>query len=173
VGFPLVDADALKVFILGSFRDYGSVRPRSVRLLGRLVSALRDLGWDAFLSGDDRSLEIAGGDLEARPMTQRLDDLCDLAVFVVTTTGREAGWASELAALQAKRPEGAAKRLLMVPEAYELSWILDPSRAGILGDPPLRISRWSDEQDLVNQVSAYATFLGQWGRLPTPLEYRP
>ena len=168
-----MDADALKVFVLGSFRDFGAVGPRSAQLLARLASALRDLGWDAFVSGDERSLEIAGGDLEAWPMTQRLDDRCDLAVFVVTTTGREAGWASEIAALQTKRPEGAERRLLMVPESYELSWILDPSRAGILGDPPVRMSRWSDEQDLVNQVSAYAAFLGQWGRLPTPLEYRP
>jgi len=164
---------ALLIFILGSFRDFQDLSRGSLELLTRLVSDLRDLGWDAFLSGDERSRELAGGTLQAWPMTEHLEPLCDLAVFVVTDQGREAGWSSELATLQAKRPERASRRLLMLPEGYDLSQVLDPAHGGILGNPPISISRWAGEEDLLNQVSTYATFLDQWGRLPTPLEYRP
>jgi hypothetical protein len=169
----VIDSGALRIFVLGSFRDFERARRSSVELLERLVHDLRELGWDAFLSGDRRSQELAGGNLKPWPMTERLEALCDLLVFVVTPQGREGGWSTELATLQAKRPEGAGRRLVMVPEGHHLSQVQDPEHGGILGDPPVLISRWSDEEELLNHVSSSATFLARWGRLPTPLRYRP
>jgi len=163
----------LRIFVLGSFRDFGRRTGTSSELLRRHVAGLRELGWDAFMSGDRRSREIAGTGLGAWPMTERLEPLCDLAVFVVTRRGREGGWASELAALQSRHPERAGRRLVMLPQGHGLSRVLDPAHEGLLADPPVLISEWTDEQDLLAQVSTYAAFLGQWDRLPAPWEYRP
>lgn len=165
--------EPLRIFVLGSFREFGEDEARGAELLGRLVAGLHGFGWDAFMSGDRRSVELAGGALEAWPMTDRLEPLSDLAVFVVTREGREGGWASEIAALQTGHPERAGRRLVMLPAGHALSEVLDPAHEGLLSDPPVLVSQWVDETDLLVQVSTYASFLGQWGRLPEPWEFRP
>jgi hypothetical protein len=166
LGFFLPDADALKIFVLGSFGDFEARERPSKRALGRLVAGLRDLGWDAFLSGDPRSVEIAGGDLQPLVMTETLEPRCDLAVYVATWTGREAGWASEITRMQTKHPRGANRRLMMLPHEYPLSAILDPAQGGVLANPRVLTSWWSDEDDLLNQVNVYAEYVAQWGQLP-------
>ena len=163
----MVAWEDLRIFALGAFRDVDPGRRTSLRVLEHLVSDLRDIGWGAFLSGDARSVELAGRGLSPLAMTEALEPLSDLAVYVATPTGREGGWASELTRMQTAHPEGAAKRIVMLPHNYTLSAILDPLQGGVLAEPRVLISWWSDRFDLLDQVSVYAEYVAHWGRLPS------
>lgn len=153
------------IFVLGSFRDVERASRRSLALLNHLVAGLRDLGWDAFLSGDARSIELAGGDLTPRAMTEKLEALCDLAVYIATPEGRDGGWAAEIVAMQLKHPEGASKRVLFVRSGFDLSGMLDPEKGGYLAEPAIAVEDWDDEADLLNRINDLAVHVAGYGRL--------
>lgn len=154
------------VFVLGSFRDIDARRRRSRRRLARLVVALRARGHDAFLSGDVRSLELAGNGLTPREMTGALDARCDLAFYVASGKGRGDGWVSELVAMQPLRPAGASKRVLLIQSGYPLSRMLDPEMGGYLASPPVKIVPWSNERELRERALRYAAHMRRYGCLP-------
>jgi len=145
-----------RIFVLGGFTDIGSAASTSKRLLERLVAELVRRGWDAFLSGDPRSVQLARGKLTPRAMTEVLEGLADLAVYVGWVQGRGDGWVSELTAMQVKHPERAPRRLVALEEGYPLTTILDPGSAGYLSDPPLQIEWWWGEEDLLKLVERVA-----------------
>ena len=159
----------LKVFVLGSFRDVRPSRGRSLGVLQRLVGFLRAEGWDAFLSGDARSVELAGAPLEPRLMTEVLEARCDLALFVGVKAGRGDGWVSELTALQIQNPEGATKRVLLLEAGYPLSALLDPLQQGYLADPPVIIGTWIGEHELRVLANRCAAHAARHGHLPPVL----
>ena len=160
---------ALNVFVLGSFRDLRPGGTESLALLRRLVGALRDAGWDAFLSGDARSLEIAGGPLAPRRMTEVLEQRCDLAIFVGARDGRGDGWVSELTAMQVRNPAGSRRRVLLLEAGYPLTSILDPAQEGYLADPPVMVGLWGDEAELHMMAGECASHFARYGQLPPVL----
>jgi hypothetical protein len=151
-----MNAPPYRIFVLGGFADIGGAASTSKRLLEHLVEALVRRGWDAFLSGDARSLELAGSRLTPRQMTETLEAIADLAVYIGWTQGRGDGWASELTAMQLKHPERASRRLIALEEAYPLTTILDPEAGGYLADPPVRIEWWWGEEHLLAVVERAA-----------------
>lgn len=146
-----------RIFVLGGFTDLGGAASTSKKLLERLVAGLVQGGWDAFLSGDPRSLQLTGSRLTPRQMTESLEGLADLAVYVGWTQGRGEGWASELTAMQLAHPERAGRRLIALEEGYPLTTILDPASGGYLADPPVRIEWWWGEAHLLDIVERVAT----------------
>lgn len=156
----------LLVFVLGSFRDIDARRRHSRRRLARLVVALRAGGHDAFLSGDARSLELAGAGLTPREMTDVLDARCDLALYGASKEGRGDGWVSELVASQLVRPAGADKRVLMLQGGYPLSRMLDPALGGYLASPPVRVVPWTNDRELRGRSLRYAAHMRRFGCLP-------
>jgi hypothetical protein len=88
----------LKVFVLGSFRDIHVPGTLSRAVLWRLVASLRKAGWDAFTSGDARSLQVAGTSHSPKRMTEVLEPMSDLAIYVGVRAGRGDGWVSEITA---------------------------------------------------------------------------
>jgi hypothetical protein len=151
-----MNAPSYRIFVLGGFADIGGPASTSKRLLENLVEGLVRGGWDAFLSGDARSLKLAGSRLTPRQMTETLEALADLAVYVGWSQGRGDGWASELTAMQLKHPERASHRLIALEEGYPLSTILDPDAGGYLADPPVRIEWWWGEEHLLTVVERIA-----------------
>ncbi len=160
---------ALLVFVLGSFRDVQVGGTVSKGVIARLVSGLRGLGWDAFMSGDERSREVAGGLLSPREMTERLEPRCDLAVYMAVPEGREGGWVAELVAMQLRHPEAASKRVLMVKEGYELSSMLKAEEGAYLADPPVATMPWGDEGELLSRTNAVAAYVALNGFVPPRL----
>ncbi len=163
--FAVVADLRLRIFPLGSFRDLRPDTPRARAVLERLRTGLRALGWDAFISGDTRSVELAGPGLRPRAMTEILEPLTDLAIYVATLEGRGDGWVSELTAMQILNPRGKQERVLLAEEAYPLSSILDPAPGGYLADPPMMVIRWKDEQQLLAEANRLATVLAKRGEL--------
>lgn len=155
-----------RIFVLGSFSDPEGPQGRSRALLGRLATGLNRQGWDAFVSGDPRSLELAGAVLSPRRMTEVLERLADLSLYVAPVGGRGEGWASEITAMQLTFPEGAARRALLVEAGYPLTAILDPARFGYLRDPPVFTVPWADEQELLSTASLLARHVARFGSLP-------
>lgn len=129
---------------------------QSKRLLEGLVVSLRVQGADAFLSGDPRSLALAGGRLSPRRMTEVLEPLADLSVFVGWAQGRADGWVSELTAMQVKHPERAPARLVALEEGYPLTSILDPEIGGYLADPLVPVRWWWGEEHLADVIATHA-----------------
>lgn len=156
----------LRVFVLGSFRDLIGPGNRSIAVLRGLVRALRSTGFDAFLSGDRRSLELAGASLAPRQMTEVLEPLCDLALYVGVLAGRGDGWVSELVAMEIRDPGGANKRVLLLESGYPLSSILDPHQQGYLADHSIMIATWVDESELHDLARDCAFHMARYGRLP-------
>lgn len=161
-----VDLARTRVFVLGSFPDIEGTQGRSRALLGRLAGGLISQGWDAFVSGDPRSLELTGAQLSPRRMTEVLERVADLSVYVATLGGRGEGWASEITAMQLNYPEGAAKRALLMETGFPLTAILDPARAGYLSDPAVFIVSWADEVELLSTASLLARHVARFGSLP-------
>ena len=151
-----MSARPFRIFVLGGFADIGGAASTSKRLLEHLVAGLNGRGWDAFLSGDARSEELAGAALTPREMTEALEALADLAIYVGWVQGRGDGWASELTAMQLKHPERAGRRLVALEEGYPLTTILDPHSGGYLADPPVRIEWWWGEAGLLELVDSTA-----------------
>lgn len=139
-------------FRIGGFTDFGGRSTVSKQLLENLVRALRRLGWDAFLSGDPRSVAIAGARLNPRQMTEVLERTADLSVYVGWAEGRGDGWVSELTAMQLAHPERAPRRLVALEEGYPLASVLDPDKGGYLLEPPVRIEWWWGEENLRDLV---------------------
>jgi hypothetical protein len=134
--------------------------------LSRLVVALRAAGHDAFLSGDRRSRQLAGEGLTPREMTEGLEALCDMAIYVAAREGRGDGWVSELTAMQLKRPEDAHKRVLLIQAGYPLSSILSAAQGGYLATPPVAVVPWSNDRELRQRAVRYASHMSRYGRLP-------
>lgn len=151
-----MSAPPFRISVLGGFTDVGGAASTSKRLLERLVAGLVKRGWDAFLSGDARSVQLAGSRLPPRAMTEALEPLADVAVYVGWLQGRGDGWVSELTAMQVKHPERAHRRLVALEEGYPLTTVLDPSSSGYLGDPPVQICWWWGEEDLLDSVDKMA-----------------
>ena len=153
-----------KVFVLGSFRNVDARRKSSLRRLRRLVTFLRWKGYDAFISGDARSVELAKGAVTPRQATEDLEARCDVALFVGSIDGRADGWVSELTALQLLRPGSAGKRLLLLQARYPLSSMLSPQDGGYLSTPPVAIAAWQSERDLLDvaarHLGYYVTYAG-------------
>ena len=162
----MAETRPVRVFVLGSFRDARASRTRSRGVLRRLVEALRAAGCDAFLSGDARSLELAGHAFAPRPMTDVLEGLCDLALFVGVKAGRGEGWVSEITAMQVLVPERSTRRVVLLETGYPLTSILDPLQQGYLADPPVMIGTWSREAELHDLAIKCATSVARFGRLP-------
>ncbi len=161
-----VELRRTRVFVLGSFPDIEGTQRRSRALLGRLATGLSAQGWDAFVSGDPRSLELAGAMLSPRKMTEVLERVADLSVYVATLGGRGEGWASEITAMQLSYPEGAAKRALLLETGFPLTAVLDPARAGYLSDPPVFTVSWADEVELLWTAGLLARHVARFGSLP-------
>jgi hypothetical protein len=158
-----MSAGPFRIFVLGGFADIGGAASTSKRLLEHLVAGLRHGGWDAFLSGDARSAELGGAALTPREMTEALEAMADLAVYMGWAQGRGDGWASELTAMQLKHPERAERRLVALEEGYPLTTILDPQSGGYLADPPVRIEWWWGETHLLEIVTRSADSLARRG----------
>jgi hypothetical protein len=162
----MVSSRGLQIFLLGSFGDLTPGGSKARGVLERLRQGLRSLGWDAYISGDRPSLELTGSRLPPRRMTEVLEPLAGLSIFVATVEGRPDGWVSELTALQIKNPRGAERRALLVEVGYPLSSILDPEQEGYLSDPPILVFTWKDEQELLAEADVLANFVVRLGRLP-------
>jgi len=156
----------VRVFVLGSFRDLHARRRASYRRLRRLVLSLRARGFDAFLSGDRRSRELASASLRPRQMTEVLEGVSDLAFYVASRDGRGDGWVSELTAMQLQRPDFAHRRLLLVQDRYPLSSILSPEQGGYLATPPVSIAVWTSERELILFAARHASLFRDYGSLP-------
>jgi len=161
-----VELRRTRVFVLGSFPDFEGTQGRSRALLGRLADGLNRQGWDAFVSGDRRSVELGGGPLSPRRRTEVLERLADLSLYVAALGGRGDGWASEITAMQLLYPEGAERRALLMEQGYPLSAILDPGTLGYLGDPAVFIVAWGDEHELLYTASLLARHVARFGFLP-------
>ncbi|HEX9710639.1 MAG TPA: hypothetical protein VGB42_11830 [Candidatus Thermoplasmatota archaeon] len=153
--------------MLGSFADVTPGGRRSIETLRTLVSCLISLGWDAFLSGDPRSREIAPGHWTPRQLTRALERCTDLSLFVASRAGRPNGWVTELATLQITRPETATRRVVLVEVGYPLSQMMDPMYGGLLAEPPVLVIPWRDGDELCAAADRCARFLSTRGRLPT------
>lgn len=162
----MVDGRAMRIFVLGSFRDLQGSGVHALGVLARLCEGLRECGWDAFMSGDRRSLELAGGSLPPRALTEALEPRADLALYVACLDGRGDGWVSELTAMQIKDPRGSTKRALLLEERYPLTSILDPAQHGYLADPPVLVTTWANERQLLATAIGLATHMNWHGRLP-------
>jgi len=163
---PMYRRDPLRVFVLGSFRDLDPSLSGSRQLLERVVESLTSIGCDAFLSGDPRSIVLAGGSFPPRRMTEILEPRADLALYVATAMGRSDGWVSELTAMQIKNPAGSGKRVLLLESGYPLTSILDPLQQGYLCEPYVTIARWTNEVELCNMAKDFAFRTARGGGLP-------
>lgn len=156
----------LQVFLLGSFRDTSGGGSRSLGILERLREGLRSKGLDAYISGDARSMKLAGAGLVPRQMTEVLGPRADLSLYVATLEGRSDGWVSEITAMQIKDPRGGARRALLIEEGYPLSTILDPAEGGYLADPPILVVSWIGEAQLLFHAIRLANLIARFGWLP-------
>ncbi len=135
-------------------------------ILQRLRGGLRATGFDAYISGDPRSLELAGTGLRPRRMREVLEPLSDLSIYVATLRGRGDGRVSEITAMQITEPRGSGRRALLIEEGYPLSSILDPSQGGYLADPPITVIYWRGQDQLLAHSIRLANVIARVGRLP-------
>lgn len=68
--------------------------------------------------------------------------------------------------MQLKDPRGAPRRVVLVEVGYPLSSILDPAQEGYLGDSPIWVFSWKDEQELLANADPLANFAVRPGLLP-------
>jgi hypothetical protein len=156
----------LKVLLLGSFRDCEGGRKEALGTLERLCHGLCSNGFDAFISGDERRLQVAGPGLQPRQMTELLEPRADLSIYVATLRGRADGWVSEITAMQLSAPRRSERRALLVEEGYPLSSILDPAQGGDLADPPILVLSWRGEAQMLANAIRLGRHVARFGRLP-------
>ena len=159
------DARPFRIFLCGSYRDVDPRTRDAEALLRRVEAALRREGFDAYTQLHPRALALAGP-LRPAPMTRRLEEVSDLTVYVGVPYGREGGWVAELTDAQARCPEGAWKRAVLVHEDFPLSAVLDSAQEGHLAGPFVPVIEWSTEADLVRIVARLAVHLAERGALP-------
>lgn len=154
-----------RIYLCGSYRDVSGDARRAKALLLRVEAALREMGFDAYTQLHPRAVELAGR-LPPAAMTRRLEELSDLTVYVGVPFGREGGWVAELSDIQARYPQGAWKRAVLVHVDLPLSAVLDNARAGHLSQPFVPVIEWATEDELVRVASRLAVHLAERGCLP-------
>lgn len=154
-----------RIYICGSYRDIDAHSREGKALLRRVEAALREMGFDAYTQLHPRAAQIAGN-LKPAPMTRKLEIESDLTVYIGVPTAREGGWVAELSDIQARYPEGAYKRAVLVHEDFHVSGVLDNALEGHLSDPFVPVIVWAAEQELVKVISVLAAHLHERGTLP-------
>lgn len=92
--------------------------------------------------------------------------MSDLTVYIGIPEGREGGWNSEISDIQARYPEGADKRVVLLRSDFPLSQVLSNEHGGHLADPLVRVYDWDNEAELVSLISNLATVIAERGQLP-------
>lgn len=159
------DERPFRIYLCGSYRDLHAGTREAKALLLRVEAALREMGFDAFTQLHPRAVDLAGR-LPPAPMTRRLEELSDLTAYVGVPFGREGGWVAELSDIQARYPDGAWKRAVLVHAGFHVSAVLDNAREGHLSAPFVPVIEWETEAQLVRIVSRLAVHLAERGALP-------
>ena len=159
------EARPFRIYLCGSYRDVDPRAREARALLLRVEAALRAEGFDAYTQLHPRAVELAGR-LAPAPMTRRLERLSDLTVYVGVPFAREGGWVAELSDIQARYPEGAWKRAVLVHADFHVSGVLDNAREGHLSAPFVPVIEWETEAQLVRVASRLAVHLAERGALP-------
>ena len=154
-----------RIYVCGSYRDIEGNGREAKSLLRRVETALRADGFDAYTQLHPRAKDLAG-DLKPAPMTRKLEEVSDLVVYIGTPTAREGGWVAELSDIQARYPEGAWKRAVLVHENFHVSGVLDNAQEGHLSEPFVPIIEWASEAELIKVIERLAVHLHERGSLP-------
>jgi hypothetical protein len=162
---PQEDERAFRIYLCGSYRDVLGDAREARQVLERLQESLRQNGFDAYTQRHPRASELAPG-LSPAQTTRRLEELSDLVAYVGVPFGREGGWSSELSDAQARYPEGARKRVVLIRDDFPLSQVLSNEHEGHLSDPFVSVIAWSNEEELARVIGRLAVHLAEFGSLP-------
>lgn len=154
-----------RIYICGSYRDVDPRTREAEALLRRVEAALRAQGFDAYTQLHPRAVALAGR-LRPAPMTRRLEEVSDLTVYVAVPFAREGGWVAEVSDAQARYPEGAWKRAVLVRSDFVLTAVLDNAQEGHLDAPFVPVLEWETEDELVRVIGRLAVHLAERGALP-------
>lgn len=154
-----------RIYVCGSFRDVQGSGREARAILERTEKGLQGIGFDAFTQRHPRAKELAPG-LDPAPMTRRLEEVSDFTVYIGIAIGRGEGWSSEFSDIQARYPEGARKRAILLHADYPLSQIVSNEYGGHASEPFVTIIEWETEEQLLNIITRLAVHLHERGDLP-------
>lgn len=171
-GAPQPPLRKFRIYLCGSYRDLRGSDRKAKRFLRGIERVLRLHGFEAFTQLHPTAKRLAGRGQSAAEMTRVLERQSDLCVYVGLVESREGGWCSELSDIQARYPEGASKRVVLLEAGFPLSRVLANDMGGHLSDPFVPVINWETEDELIAVIMRCAAALHERGVLPVAMHER-